>query len=123
MRCACPKGERVVSETKSSGTSGTPGVRTFRHAGDDSLRPRCRSACIAGRVGIPALTQAVIRQARVLPKNKDGSSLQEGEVQRVKRLDVRAGISSTPTRRWPSRAAIRWNSSWNGCARNDRPIW
>ena len=77
-----PEGERVYYETKSTGTTGTPArVRFGMHAG-------MAFGLLAQRLHRwarfdPMLKQAVIRQSRVLPRNADGSLLQEGQVQRL----------------------------------------
>jgi phenylacetate-CoA ligase len=77
-----PKGERVVYETKSSGTSGTPArVRFGRQAGL-AFAPLSQRLHRWARFD-PLRKQGVIRQARVLPRGEDGSMLADGEIQRL----------------------------------------
>ncbi len=77
-----PRGERVASETSSSGTTGTPVRVRFSQQAGMSFGLLAQRLLRWARFD-PALTQAVIRQGRVLPKNKDGSLLKEDEVQRI----------------------------------------
>lgn len=75
-----PSGERVLYETRSSGTSGTPARVLFsQHAG-------LAFGLLSQRMHRwerfdPRSKQAVIRQARVLP-HKDGAPLKDGEILR-----------------------------------------
>lgn len=77
-----PAGERIFTETKSSGTSGTPARVIF------GLRAGMAFGLLAQRLlrwarYDPQLKQGVIRQARVLPRREDGTQLPEGEVQQL----------------------------------------
>jgi phenylacetate-CoA ligase len=77
-----PRGERVYYETKSTGTTGTPARVRF------GVQAGIAFGLLAQRLHRwarfdPLRKQAVIRQARVLPKHADGSLLREGEVQRL----------------------------------------
>jgi phenylacetate-CoA ligase len=77
-----PKGERVLFETHSSGTSGTPARVLFGHQAGIAFGLLTQRLHRWGRLN-PHLKQAAIRQARVLPKGPNGAPLKDGEVQRI----------------------------------------
>jgi len=77
-----PANERITLETSSSGTTGTPVRVRFSRMAGMAFAPLSQRLHRWARFD-PLRTQAVIRQARVLPKNRDGTALQEGEVQRL----------------------------------------
>ncbi len=77
-----PQGERVYYETKSTGTTGTPARVRF------GMQAGLAFGLLAQRLNRwarfdPMQKQAVIRQARVLPRNPDGSMLRDGQVQQL----------------------------------------
>jgi phenylacetate-CoA ligase len=76
-----PKGERIAYETKSSGTTGTPVRVRFGQQAGLAFGPLSQRLHRWARFD-PLRKQAVIRQARVLPKNPDGSALKDGQIQR-----------------------------------------
>jgi phenylacetate-CoA ligase len=77
-----PANERITLETSSSGTTGTPVRVRFSRMAGMAFAPLSQRLHRWARFD-PMRTQAVIRQARVLPKNKDGTPLKDGEVQRL----------------------------------------
>jgi phenylacetate-CoA ligase len=107
-----PKGERISYETKSSGTTGIPVRVVFGQQAGMAFGLLAQRLHRWARFN-PLLKQAVIRQARVLPKNRDGSPLQDGEVQRQDgwmyvQSDFHTGPQVAITRGNPVEFQLEW---------------
>jgi phenylacetate-CoA ligase len=77
-----PKGERILYETKSSGTSGTPARVLYSQRAGMAFGLLAQRPHRWGRLD-PHTKLAAIRQARVLPKGSDALPLKEGATLRL----------------------------------------